>query len=309
MSIYPSVQIYPSQLSEFKEKVNELACLLSELLNEKKLSSFKRNDYVSIGLGYKSHNDLVTWANSRKEADERVPLFLFADPKVRDSINQVLCSKVKGLEPRMCSILLSSLEKKECGREILSNIKMNSYLLDRKPFLHASSPTRKLLNSYFAALAGLKMQSGAALLGLAQKGLTINRAELKYAQELMSENTKSVKHIFTIIAKLNITLSQLNEQILKRWLIENDASFSHLNSEPTYYLCYKKIDDKEYYFISRYFDDAEGCAGHSRSLDEVRSMQRRAVNFELAKKGVEKKTLMQSLSFPELCTDVFIKKN
>tara|TARA_B100000446_G_scaffold15921_1_gene13470 strand:- start:18744 stop:19592 length:849 start_codon:yes stop_codon:yes gene_type:complete len=107
------VQIYPSQLQEFKEKTNNLAKEISEYLNQKKLSAFKRNDYISIGLGYKSYVDLIDSANSRKQADKGQPLLLFTVTQICDSISQVLCSKVKDLDNEGCSLILRRLGQKE----------------------------------------------------------------------------------------------------------------------------------------------------------------------------------------------------
>lgn len=300
------VQIYPSQLKAFKEKTNELAEAIAEALSQKKLSGFKRNDYVSIGIGYKSHDDLIDWASSRKQADKAQPLLLFVEPKICNSINEVLCSKIEALNADACSLILSSLGQKELGRKIISDIKTNVAPLFSDKYLHKGSPTLDRLNSYFAALAGLKMQASVAALGLTKKDLKVDRGELGNAQQLMSKNIKAVNHIVKIVTELNTTIPELTEQKLKLWLIDNDIHFSHLNPEPTYYACCKEIDGQEYYFITQYFDDGESWGGHSKSLDEVREMQVESIEYKVTLKDLNDTPLMQTLAFPELCGDVYL---
>lgn len=233
-------------------------------------------------------------------------MLLFVESQVCDSINEVLCSKVKDLDIEACSLILSSLGQKELGRKSISDIKTNVAPLFSERFLHQGSPTLERLNGYYAALAGLKMQSGVAALGLTKKDLEVNRSELKSAQQLMSENIKAVNHIVKIVTELNTTVPELTEQKLKQWLIDNDIYFSHLNTEPTYYACCKEIDGQEYYFITQYFDDGESWGGHSKSIEEVREMQIESIEYKVTLKDLNDTPLMKTLTFPELCGDVYL---
>ena len=303
------VQIYPSQLQSFKEKTNELAEAIAEALNQKKLSAFKRNDYVSIGIGYKSHDDLIDWANSRKQADKGQPLLLFADPLICNSINEVLCNKIEALTTETCSLILSSLGQKELGRKIISDIKTNVAPLFSDKYLHEGSPTLKRLNSYFSVLAGLKMQSGVAALGLTNKDLKVDRSEVGNAQQLMSNNIKAVNHIVEIVRELNTTVPDLNEQQLKAWLIENDIHFSHLSNNPSYYACCKQVEGKDYYFITQYYEDGEGCAGHSKSIKEATDITLSSAFPDenlIVVDPTEDKVLLSTLAYPELCSDIYL---
>jgi len=134
------VQIYPSQLKSFKEKSNELAEAISKVLPQKKLSSFKRNDYLAIGLGYKSHDDLIDWANSRKQADQNEALILFADPKVCHSIRQIFCLKVDALNTPVCSSVLKELSISELTTSTNTYVAANGHNKDSSNWLFLSSP-------------------------------------------------------------------------------------------------------------------------------------------------------------------------
>jgi hypothetical protein len=151
------LQIYPSQLQVLTEKINELAEAIADALSQKKLSSFKRNDYVSIGMGYKSHTDLIDRANSRKQADKGAPLLLFVEPQICDSINKVLCHKIEALNTETCSLILSSLGQKELGRKIISDIKGSVSPLFSDRLLHKGSPKAlSTVNSNEASLNTLR---------------------------------------------------------------------------------------------------------------------------------------------------------
>lgn len=45
-------------------------------------------------------------------------------------------------------------------------------------------------------------------------------------------------------------------------------SVSHLSEHPWYYLVSKSIDGQEYYFVTQFFDDLEGCGGNCRTEEE-----------------------------------------
>jgi hypothetical protein len=88
------VAIYPSQLDAFKTKAELLSTSISEALSIKKLSAFKRNDYLAIALGYKGHPDLVESAKFRKNSDTEQQLLIFSNVAIRQSIAKVFCEKL-----------------------------------------------------------------------------------------------------------------------------------------------------------------------------------------------------------------------
>ena len=108
MNTFP-LPIYPSQLDSIKTKSKALAILIAEKLDSKPLSAFKRNDYLSIALGYKGHADLVESAKVRKEGDKSKPLWVFQSEDIASSIARVFSKKIEGLTEEtvlyVCKIL------------------------------------------------------------------------------------------------------------------------------------------------------------------------------------------------------------
>jgi len=82
--------IYPSQLKSFKEKAKRLAEKITRKHPNIKLSAFKRNDLLSMALGYKGHADLVTSSSFRASSDKEDALLLFSNEKVVFAITEVL---------------------------------------------------------------------------------------------------------------------------------------------------------------------------------------------------------------------------
>ncbi|GIC77033.1 hypothetical protein [Moritella sp. F3] len=104
--------VYPSQLNAFKEKSDQLAKAIADALSQKKLSSFKRNDYLSIGIGYKSHSELTDSAKFRNQADENDFLIIY-NKDVTDSIIAVFTAKIEGLSVKLCRDIVINLSKLE----------------------------------------------------------------------------------------------------------------------------------------------------------------------------------------------------
>lgn len=96
-AIFP-VTIRPSQLSSFKEKAESFADIIASTTGSKTLSAFKRNDYLSMGVGYKGHTDLIKSAKFRACGDNHQPLYLFQSDILRTSIVEVFASKLPKLE-------------------------------------------------------------------------------------------------------------------------------------------------------------------------------------------------------------------
>ncbi|NRB78392.1 MAG: hypothetical protein HRU38_06950 [Saccharospirillaceae bacterium] len=104
--------VYPSQLNAFKEKSDQLAKAIADALSQKKISAFKRNDYMSVALGYKSHNDLINSAKFRHQADDNEFLIVF-DRDLSASIVHVFAGEIEGLTTKLCSQIVRSLRDVE----------------------------------------------------------------------------------------------------------------------------------------------------------------------------------------------------
>lgn len=88
------LQIYPSQLASFKGKAKIFALKIGELSGTKPLSAFKQNDYLSIGIGYKGHSDLIKSAEFRADGDNNESLEMFRHDLIRSSIVEVFVAKL-----------------------------------------------------------------------------------------------------------------------------------------------------------------------------------------------------------------------
>ena len=96
-SLFPLV-IYPSQLKTFQERADKFASIISRRASAKMLSSFKRYDYLSMALGYKSYSDLINASKFRADGDEHKDLILFSDDSIRGSIYGVFSSRLVNVD-------------------------------------------------------------------------------------------------------------------------------------------------------------------------------------------------------------------
>lgn len=105
-----SVPVYPSQLDAFKIKADQLATAIADTQKTKKLSAFKRNDYLAQALGYKGHTDLVKLAGFRKNADIAETLYIFSCNFSSMLIKQYLSDKID-LHPFSSHPIIEALAK------------------------------------------------------------------------------------------------------------------------------------------------------------------------------------------------------
>jgi hypothetical protein len=119
-SLFP-VAIYPSQLDAFKTKAELLSTSISKALSIKKLSAFKRNDYLAIALGYKGHPDLIESSKFRVSSDTEQQLLMFSNEAIRQSIAEVFSSKLPNITANDVLLVCVELEKSELGSLVLSD--------------------------------------------------------------------------------------------------------------------------------------------------------------------------------------------
>jgi hypothetical protein len=115
------VAIYPSQLDAFKTKAELLSTSISEALSIKKLSAFKRNDYLAIALGYKGHPDLVESSKFRVSSDKEQQLLIFSNEAIRQSIAEVFSNKLPNVTSTNVLLICEDLEKSELGSLVLTD--------------------------------------------------------------------------------------------------------------------------------------------------------------------------------------------
>jgi hypothetical protein len=115
------VAIYPSQLDSFKDKARLLSTAISEKLSIKALSAFKRNDYLSIALGYKGHPDLLNSSKFRKNADTEQQLIIFTNKDIRQSIAEIFSNKIPNITTNDVLLICEDLEKNELETLALTN--------------------------------------------------------------------------------------------------------------------------------------------------------------------------------------------
>jgi hypothetical protein len=121
-SVLP-LAIYPSQLYVLKAKALLLSLSVSEALSIKKLSAFKRNDYLAIALGYKGYSDLVMSAKFRASSDKEQPILIFTNEAIKQSIAEVFSEKLGHHTYKKIFSLFADLEKSELGSMVINDIR------------------------------------------------------------------------------------------------------------------------------------------------------------------------------------------
>lgn len=108
--------IYPSQTETLKHRSKKFAEHIAKETNTKILSAFKRNDWLSQALGYKSHTDLLKSTEFRKQADQNQPLALFSDSALRLKIVDVFSHRTN-----ISNEVLSLCSKQVAEEEVILN--------------------------------------------------------------------------------------------------------------------------------------------------------------------------------------------
>jgi hypothetical protein len=108
--------IYPSQTETLKNRSKKFAEHIAKETKTKILSAFKRNDWLSQALGYKSHTDLLKSTEFRKQADQNQPLALFSDSALRLKIVDVFSHRTN-----ISNEVLSLCSKQVAEQEVILN--------------------------------------------------------------------------------------------------------------------------------------------------------------------------------------------
>ncbi|WP_018984053.1 hypothetical protein [Salinimonas chungwhensis] len=117
------VPVYPSQLDTIKSIAKDLADLIGEEVGSKRLSAFKRNDYLANALGYKGYPDLVESTKFRALGDKNETLSLFHGKGLSDSIATTFAGSVPGLTPEAAANICKTLAAREAASVRLSELK------------------------------------------------------------------------------------------------------------------------------------------------------------------------------------------
>ncbi|HBH7906310.1 site-specific integrase [Vibrio parahaemolyticus] len=70
--------IFPSQLADFKVKAKQFSSIIEDITGCKRISSFNRNDWLAVAIGYKGHSDLVQTSKQRTLTDRSSQLVIFS---------------------------------------------------------------------------------------------------------------------------------------------------------------------------------------------------------------------------------------
>ncbi|HDY7722262.1 TPA: hypothetical protein ACGVAR_001067 [Vibrio vulnificus] len=70
--------IFPSQLADFKVKAKQFSSIIENITGCKRISSFNRNDWLAVAIGYKGHSDLVQTSKQRTLTDRSSQLVIFS---------------------------------------------------------------------------------------------------------------------------------------------------------------------------------------------------------------------------------------
>lgn len=176
---------------------------------------------------------------------------------------------------------------------------------------------KELPKEYKNALTGYKKQAYFVSKSMKEKidngytNLSENdKKELVKAQQLMYDNPIATKHIYKILTEENTNIDEINENSLFDFLVKKDSfSLSHLTDKPLYYVACNKVDDTEYYFITKYFNDVKSFGGHSGSHEESLEMLKESVKPKALKftKNIElKNKLLNTLKEPNLVSTIAI---
>ncbi|PSU31749.1 hypothetical protein [Photobacterium lutimaris] len=153
---------------------------------------------------------------------------------------------------------------------------------------------------YSNALKGLKAHADYATKSLIDK--YNDEAELTKALKLISENKIAVKKIIEAVKDEQVTIPEIDEAWLFDWLIRTgDLSLSFLWKRPLYYAACNKIEEIEYYFVTKYFNDVQACVGQSTIKEDVEEAMHL---FRLEYIPDIPLVLKQSLKMPDIISHV-----
>ncbi len=113
MNLSFPVPVYSSQLDSFLLCADTLAVAISKITSTKKLSAFKRNDYLAIALGYKGHSDLIHAAKFHSQQDAGEQLRLFCHAGITSAIIETYCSKITGLDRKQFVLACEHLSERK----------------------------------------------------------------------------------------------------------------------------------------------------------------------------------------------------
>ena len=89
-----------------------LAVAISKITSTKKLSAFKRNDYLAIALGYKGHSGLIHAVKFHSQQDAGEQLRLFCHAGITSAIIETYCSKITGLDRKQFVLACEHLSER-----------------------------------------------------------------------------------------------------------------------------------------------------------------------------------------------------
>ncbi|AEX22820.1 tyrosine-type recombinase/integrase [Vibrio sp. EJY3] len=108
--------IFPSQLADFKAKAQQFSSIIEDTIGCKRISSFNRNDWLAVAIGYKGHSDLVQASKQRTLSDRNSQLVIFSKSRYFSSkIKSTFASQlsVTQVEIELAVTKMGQIERKE----------------------------------------------------------------------------------------------------------------------------------------------------------------------------------------------------
>lgn len=159
------------------------------------------------------------------------------------------------------------------------------------------------------ALRGLQLQAGVvteAIPGNPQPG------SLSEAHRLMANHKDGVREVLKCVKETDTPVPDVKPEALRQWLESNDSLWlSHEKPTPPIYVA--SVDEgtepgSGVYFITTYWGDVQGCAGHAFSREDALKLMQDAlepgtITF-VEEESEVRQTLLSKLRRPDLVSHV-----
>lgn len=194
--------IFPSQLVDFKSNAKKFALIIEYITGCKRISSFNRNDWLAVAIGYKGHSDLVQTSKQRTLTDRNSQLVIF--------------SKSRYFSSKIISTFASQLSVTQVDIELA--VRKMVQIERKKPMLPKQtlpiprhlqrSTTLALMNlpdSMIANIWHLTLLTGLSLNDL----LRIRMVDVQADKLTIKNKRKNEKRIIHLTKQANILINQI----------------------------------------------------------------------------------------------------
>jgi predicted RNase H-like HicB family nuclease len=159
------------------------------------------------------------------------------------------------------------------------------------------------------ALQGLQAQAGLVTASLPSAP---KRESLADAHRMMAANRRGVRQVLEFVKETDTPVPEVKPEALREWLKDKDSLWlSHEKPIPVIYAaCVDECSDpgSGVYFLTAYWGDVDGCAGHSFSREDALKLMHEALEpgaITLVEEDSEvRRALLSKLRRPDLVSHV-----